>query len=123
MTARVLVQNAHGLVQPQGPFVNPLGTQGVKNIGHGHDAPSLGNVLPGQTIRITRAIPFLVVALSHHLAHLQDGRIGAGENPRTDARVLLHGRSFFVCQASRFKQNGIRDANLAHVMHGRGIEQ
>ena len=104
-------------------LVGALAGQGIKHIGHRHDARRQRDRLPRQPQRIAGAVKALVMAGDDVGQHV--GVMNAIETKLVDhqadhlpplAGVDLHDLELFRGQLARLEQNGIRHRDLADVV-------
>src|SRR6185369_3696995 len=84
-----------------------------------HDYPGLQRGFRlFQTLRVTCAVPALMMAERYPLCHLKHREIRPGKDFSSDHCMCLHERKLYRGQWPLFQQNGIRDTDLADIMHG-----
>ena len=113
MPAGFILDQRHGFLESHRGFVGACRDEGIKYIDDGEQPCSLRYLHPTQPIRIARAVEaFMVVANDRGGVH---PRI-AGDNVEAEEGMGFHDLELFFSQFSRFKQDVIRDADLAHVV-------
>src|SRR5690606_32153187 len=90
MATALLLYPGHGLFYRPGPLVRPFTSQSIKNIGHGHQAGLMRNVLATQTVWITTAIPLFMVAASDRCRQLQQTRRLVAQDFLANEGVATH---------------------------------
>ncbi len=119
----MLLQIGKGRLERPGLLVGALAGQGIKHIGHRHDARRQRDLLPRQPQRIAGAIKALVMAGDDIGQHV--GVVNAVEAKLADhqvdhllplAGVALHDLELFRGQLARLEQDAVRHRNLADVV-------
>src|SRR5205085_1246277 len=109
-----LGQSVHGFT---GPLVRAVAGDGVVGVGDGNDARAQGNVLPGQCVRIARAVEEFVV-VKNHFADTRERRQRV-EDLGAKLHVCLHGLPLFGIERAVLAQDAFRNTDLADVVkHG-----
>ena len=109
-----------GLFLGIGRLVDPGMYEGVKGIRQPHHLYPGGDILPGQPVRVTGAVPTLMVVA----AHIADGgkRLTFPQlrNPLQQFTALggvgLHNLKFLLGQVPRLIEDFLRDGPLAYIM-------
>ena len=77
MTAAAFQQDLDRLLQREGLLVRPDRGEGIEDVGYAEDPCRHGDLLPGEPVRVTAAVPVLVV-VQHHRADVP-GEVDIGE--------------------------------------------
>ncbi len=102
------------LLARPGRAVGALARQGVEHINHGEDAGRQRDLFALQAAWVAGAVPFLMVSVGdvQGWAQVRDGcKHVAGE-----LGVFTHDDPFLVRQFAGFEEDGVGDAQLAHVV-------
>ncbi|CAN5485464.1 hypothetical protein BH10PSE17_BH10PSE17_03610 [soil metagenome] len=91
----------------------------VEDISNGANARSYRNRRAGYPVRITRAVPPLVMMPSDFFSHLHVRDIALSEELGTDCGVRLHDLALGSIQLARLQKNAVWNADLANVMQPR----
>ncbi len=121
MSSPAIGNYAQGLFMREGFLVGPFRSQGIIYIGNRHDAGRQGDGFILECFRITRTIPFLVVAIGNLPAQGQEGLdlclgLDVHDGITSDARVALYGFELVGIQLAWLEQDGIREPHLADIM-------
>ncbi len=106
-----------------GGLVRPRGAKGVEDVGHGDDARGGWNLASGPAIRVTAAVPFLMMVQRDRGRQAQRLVVGDVEDRGTGRRVGLHQAPLVGIERALFQQDAVRDRDLADVVQRAGVEQ
>ena len=123
MLPRLGLDERAGLLGGPGFFVGALAGEGVKHIGNRHDACCQRNGLAHQALGVATAVPFFVVAQRHFMRQGQHAATVRANDFSADFRVAAHHVPFLGRELAGLLQDGVGNANFAHVVHGRGVQQ
>ena len=101
----------------QGSFVGAHRGQRVEHVGHGDDARRLQRMCsPARGLRVAAAVPFFMVCQATEAPGAARRRVLADDPAPISGwrRMVAHSGA----AAGRALQHGVRNADLAHVVHG-----
>ena len=103
-----------------GLLVWPRVREHVEHVGNGHDPRLERNLRTGDPVRVSGAIPALVVSARDGRGHREDPVRTATEDLDADGGMTLHDRDFACVESPGLAQNRVRDADLADVVERSG---
>ena len=110
----LIFQGGFGVGRVHGLTVRTVAREGIKYIGYLENPRHYRDVVAGQTVGITAAVPVLMVVPD-------DGQHIPEASQRVDYglpnyRMGAHNLPFPIVEGAGLQEDGVRDADLAHVM-------
>ncbi|KAI1691637.1 hypothetical protein Ddc_24113 [Ditylenchus destructor] len=121
--ARLRAQVFHRLLDRPGRLVGTNAGQRVEDVGDRDDAGLDGNRVARQSFRIAAAVPLLVVRQRDAPRHAQQTAGVLAQDLRADRGMAAHHRPLGLVQRAGLLQDRVGNAQLADVVHGRGVQQ
>src|SRR5579871_2910775 len=100
------------------PFpVGPIGSHSIVGVGNLDDARRNRRLLPAQAVRITGAVPVLMVQFDHWQIGLKP--LHTFQNPPSNGRMLLDQLRLLRSEFPFLEQDAVSDPDLAHIVQQR----
>ena len=121
--ARFALDQRDRVLDGPGLLVGAHRRQRVEHVGDRRDAAHQRDLFALEAPVIAGAVPLLVMGQGDEPRHRQEAVAVLADDLAAERHVLAHDLDFVVVQLPGLEQHVVADADLADVVHGRGVEQ
>ena len=122
MLAGLLVEVLQGFLDRYCVLVRADRNERIEDIGDGNNPSFERDVLAFELLRIAAAVPLFVVGEGDDARGFEQLVVVLADDFGAHDWVLVHDVPFCGIEFPRFEQDGVGDADLADVVHRRGVE-